>query len=470
MFTGYESMKGQPDTVATVDDQNISFREYQSEFNRQIEFYSQYIAGGQVLSSKQIKDFNIKQNAIKSLVNNRLSSTLGQKLGVVVPNEEIRQSVKKQEFFQTNGQFDISKYKAILRANSLTPSDYEQNVERELISSKTSTILNKFPVSKNFLNDIEGFKKQKKQADIVRLSKDEISNMVQVSTNEIKAYLSDATNMERVKSLFNERKPNLDQQEEVEARHILVRPTEKESDADLLKRIQKIEKQTNAKNFADMAKKFTEEPGGKDKGGSLGSFGRGRMVPAFEEAAFSLPVGKVSKPIKTDFGYHLILVEAKKDKKEATLAEHQNEIASELLRKTKSDQAKELIEQIANDAKMALEKNSTSKLNALQKKYKINFETDIEINRYDGSRGQVFLETAQLNKIFANEGPSLERFETAAYITFVKTGKLTESKSDAKAEDSARTTSFAYANKMRQEMLKKLGDSVSVRVYDSRIP
>ena len=54
MFTGYESMKGQPDTVASVDGQNISFREYQSEFNRQIEFYSQFVLGGQTLSSKQI--------------------------------------------------------------------------------------------------------------------------------------------------------------------------------------------------------------------------------------------------------------------------------------------------------------------------------------------------------------------------------------------------------------------------------
>lgn len=470
MFTGYESMKGQPDTVASVDGQNISFREYQSEFNRQIEFYSQFVAGGQALSSKQIKDFNIKQNSLKSLINNRLSSTLGQKLGVVVPGEEIKQSIKQQEFFQTNGQFDISKYKAILRANSLSPADYENNVERELISSKTTTILGKFPVSNNFLADIEGFKQQKKTADIVRISKDELSKMVDISTKEIQAYLSDATNMERVKSLFGERKPNLDQQETVEAKHILVRPGEKETDASLLKRIQAIASQTTAKNFSAMAKKFTEEPGGKEKGGSLGSFGRGRMVPAFEEAAFSLPVGKVSEPIKTDFGYHLILVDAKKAKKEATLAEHQNAIASELLRSSKTEEAKVLVQQIADEAQKALEANSTSKLKALQKKYKLNFETDIEINRYDGSKGQVFLETAQLNKVFANKGSSLERFETAAYITLVKASPLTVTAADKKADDTSKNTSIAYSNKMRQDMIAKLGDSVSVKVFESRIP
>src|SRR5690606_26728402 len=117
MFTGYETMRGTPDTVAVVGDQNVTFREYQSEFDRQLQFYSQFVLGGQTLSSKQIKDFNIKQNALKSLVNGRLSTILGQKLGVVVPSEEIRQTIKQQEFFQTNGSFDLEKYKAILAAN-----------------------------------------------------------------------------------------------------------------------------------------------------------------------------------------------------------------------------------------------------------------------------------------------------------------------------------------------------------------
>ena len=59
--------------------------------------------------------------------------------------------------------------------------------------------------------------------------------------------------------------------------------------------------------FADAASQFSKCPSGKN-GGDLGYFGRGMMVPEFEDASFTLPVGEVSQPIKTQFGYHLIVV------------------------------------------------------------------------------------------------------------------------------------------------------------------
>src|SRR5262249_11303920 len=62
-------------------------------------------------------------------------------------------------------------------------------------------------------------------------------------------------------------------------------------------------------DFAELAKKFSQEPGASSSGGDLGWFGRGRMVPEFEKAAFSLPPGGISPVVKTQFGYHIIKVE-----------------------------------------------------------------------------------------------------------------------------------------------------------------
>ncbi|MBT4762711.1 MAG: peptidylprolyl isomerase [Bdellovibrionaceae bacterium] len=84
----------------------------------------------------------------------------------------------------------------------------------------------------------------------------------------------------------------------VSAKHILV---EQEHEAQDL--VRKLDEGTT---FEELAQKFSKCPSGQT-GGDLGEFGRGQMVPAFEEAAFGLDVSQVSAPIQTQFGYHLIL-------------------------------------------------------------------------------------------------------------------------------------------------------------------
>lgn len=90
--------------------------------------------------------------------------------------------------------------------------------------------------------------------------------------------------------------------EMVRASHILVKT---EEEAKKLK-----EEIKNAEDFAQKAKEVSLCPSGKN-GGMLGQFGRGQMVKPFEDAAFSLKVGEISEPVKTQFGYHLIYVSAK---------------------------------------------------------------------------------------------------------------------------------------------------------------
>ncbi len=83
----------------------------------------------------------------------------------------------------------------------------------------------------------------------------------------------------------------------ISAQHILV--NQEFEIQDILKKLEE------GKTFEQLAKDFSQCPSG-ESGGSLGEFGKGMMVPAFDKAAFALNVGEVSGPVKTQFGYHLI--------------------------------------------------------------------------------------------------------------------------------------------------------------------
>lgn len=111
-----------------------------------------------------------------------------------------------------------------------------------------------------------------------------------------------------------------DEWEQVKARHILIRvkgsqapakPGEKElTDEEALAKINDLRAKILAgANFADIAKANSDDTGTAPNGGELGTFGKGRMVPQFEKAAFAQEVGKVGEPVKSPYGYHLILVE-----------------------------------------------------------------------------------------------------------------------------------------------------------------
>ena len=116
----------------------------------------------------------------------------------------------------------------------------------------------------------------------------------------------------QVKSYFDKNHAAFDKPEQIKARHILVKD---------MATAQKVEAALKSgQNFNDVAKQYSIDPGSKDKGGELGFFRRGQMVPAFDQVAFSLKVGQTSQPVKSPFGYHIIQVEAIQPAVKATLA------------------------------------------------------------------------------------------------------------------------------------------------------
>lgn len=145
--------------------------------------------------------------------------------------------------------------------------------------------------------------------------------LTQMTINKV---LSEVTiTDEEAEKYYNENKAEFEQPATVSAKHILVDNEELCSEVK-----EKIE--NGELSFEEAAKQYSSCPS-KDQGGDLGVFGRGMMVPEFEEAAFELELEKVSQPVQTQFGYHLIKVNAKNEPVTSKFEEVKNQIIQRLV-------------------------------------------------------------------------------------------------------------------------------------------
>ena len=162
------------------------------------------------------------------------------------------------------------------------------------------------------LNETDEYKET-----VERLAKEILTQMT------ISKVLADVTvTDEEAKEFYEANKERFEEQPTVSAKHILV-----DNEGDAIKIKEEID---NGMTFEEAASKYSSCPS-KEQGGNLGAFSRGMMVPEFEKAAFEAEVGKVTEPVQTQFGYHLILVESKNDAKVRPFEEVKDGVVQQLL-------------------------------------------------------------------------------------------------------------------------------------------
>ena len=170
----------------------------------------------------------------------------------------------------------------------------------------------------SYLNSIP----EKRKLEYVMLDKSRLLSQVQVTPDDIRTYYNDHQDQYRVP-------------EEVKVSHILIKTPPAGADGkvddkaveEARKKAEDVLKQLKAgAKFEDLAKKYSDDPGSGKQGGDLGWIGRGRTVPEFEKAAFSLPVGQLSDLVKSSYGFHIIRVSDKHQAHLKTLDEVKEQI------------------------------------------------------------------------------------------------------------------------------------------------
>ncbi len=390
--TGADAASG--DTVAQIEGQAITAGEFRRLYQAQLQAYRS--AYGSQMNEQLLKQLGVEQQILQQMVDERASLAEANRLKIRVGDEEVRQRILSIPAFQENGQFiGEQRYTQLLLSQRppMTPSEFEENLRRTLIVDKLRASLTDWMS----LTDKEVEQEYRRRNDkvklaIVSITADAFRSQVTAADAELSTYFDahqadfripekrriryllvdvDAIRTKTVvppadlERAYNANIEQYSTPEQIRASHILLK-TEGKDDAAVKARAEELLKQARAgADFADLAKKNSEDEGSAKNGGDLDYFRRGRMVPEFEQVAFSLEPGQISDPIKTSFGYHIIKLVDKKPGTTRPLAEVRQQISDQLTTERAQAQAADTAQRLASEISKPADLDKVAKARGL---------------------------------------------------------------------------------------------------------
>ena len=325
--------------VATVNKVGISKQEYAQAYNRAVENVRQQFGGK--IPSALLEQLGIQQQVLSQLIRSELVRQGGEEIGVRVSDLMVQEHIKNMDVFQKDGRFSHERYEALLAGNRMTPIAFEESIQSELRADRVSDDIADFAL----IPDTEidrwlTYNKEEIKLAYVEFKAADFTDKVEVEEEELAAWFSAKQENyrseskirlkylvfkqddemeqaepteEEIQALYESRKKSYEQPEQRHARHILFKTAEGDSEAVRSEKKKKAEQvlllaRKENSDFSALAAEYSEGPT-KERGGDLGFFSQGRMVPAFDQVVFSLQSGQISDVVETPFGYHIIKLE-----------------------------------------------------------------------------------------------------------------------------------------------------------------
>jgi peptidyl-prolyl cis-trans isomerase D len=390
--TGADAASG--DTIARVNGRDITAGEFRRTYQAQLQAYrSAY--GGQ-MSDQLLKQLGIEQQILQQMVDERAALAEADRLGIKVSDEEIRRRIFAMPAFQENGAFiGETRYNQLLRMQRppMTAQEFEDSVRRGLTVDKLRAALTDWlSVADNELEQEYRRRNDKVKLAVVGFTADSFRPQVSATDAEIASYFDAHKNDFKipekrkiryilvdidsirakvvvppadVERAYNNSIEQYTTPEQVRASHILLK-TEGKDDAAVKAKAEEILKQAKAgADFADLAKKNSEDEQSAKNGGDLDYFGRGRMVPEFDQAVFAMQKGQISDLVKTQYGYHIIKLEDKKSATTKPLADVRQQITDQLAYERAQAQAADLAQKLEGQIRRPGDLDAVGKANGL---------------------------------------------------------------------------------------------------------
>jgi peptidyl-prolyl cis-trans isomerase D len=276
----------------------------------------------------------MRRRALDELILGELVYQAGSSKGVRAADAEIRDTILEIPFLNENGRFMKDRYRMFLQNMNLSSEDFEHQIRKQIVTQKMQELfVGAATPTREELRRSRMLANQKVNVRFVELAPEDWHRPGVVPNDKVQEYLN--ANRTQVEKYYNDNKIEFTDQERVKARHILVRIDDKRPAAEASRVATDLKAKLSAANFSKMAAQHSDDPGSKAKGGELGEFSRGRMIPEFENVVFAMKEGQISDPVQTNFGYHIILLDKKLPSLTKPLAAVEPDIARKLYAQSK---------------------------------------------------------------------------------------------------------------------------------------
>jgi len=402
-MSSYTSMMDQANsTVATVDGGKITQPQLDAAERQQIE---RIRAQNPTVDPKLLDTPEMKRRVLDDLVRERLLQTAAEKDHLAISPERALLIIKTDPGFAAIYNPDGTVNKALLAAQGLTPGLLEQRVRQSMSQQQVLAGIGDTGIATN-ANAAVGFDAllQQREVQLQRFDPKDFAAKINPSDAEIEAFYKDSANAklfeqaenaqiqylvldvnalkagvtvseDDLRNYYKENASRYNVAEERRASHILIKADKSASAADKAKAKAKAEEllaqvRKNPGQFAELAKKNSQDEGSAVNGGDLDFFGRGAMVKPFEDAAYSLKQGEISNVVESDFGYHIIQLTGVRGGTQKSFEEVRPQIEEEVRKQLAQKRFTEMAEGFTN---MVYEQPDS--LQAAADKFKLPLQT-----------------------------------------------------------------------------------------------
>ena len=404
-------------TIAKVDGYEIKIEDYQRAYDQaELQYQEQYQKDAELF----MEIFQIKTQVLEQLINNAILRKNARANGFEVSDLELANTIFETPAFRTDDRFDKKKYDDMLKNLRTNKIAYEKDQRELILMQKYIRFLNA-GISFNRTYMESEYRRLHTEMDVkvVELTPSLFADQVTVAEEKIRAYYDShksefeqkkqividyiLLSVEDVKDGVIVREKEIERyyhkhkdsdftvKESYNSRQILIttggkkEPKDDKKAKELADRLYS-ELRKNRKKFAKLAMTYSEDPGSREKGGNLGWVDKGTFMQQYEEAIDSLEVGDISKPIRSQFGYHIVELIDRKEAGKKSLEEVKEEI-SELVKIGKAkrrlaNKAAKLLQVEENENKPTMQELATSLQKTLKQTVPFDDKQNLEELEY----------------------------------------------------------------------------------------